>query len=196
MRLSTSRTRPTEPHKFSGGCPAYSPANSVAVNCGGLGYTTTCGVPFLADDTPCDPGDAIPEGKLYCRTNIKGPEGGYSYPTDRAIAGTADQPIFQVKMHSVSKRNSAGLVWNGLVAKLCRKTTQTPRSSGDCASSKSAVCRNLVKGSEIACVPMKRRKYTDETLTLETNGKPRTRKSSPLIVLEKITFDYGTLPRT
>lgn len=68
----------------------------MAVNCGGGGYTSTCGVQFLADDTPCEPGDAIPAGAPYCRTNIKGPDGGYAYTTDRTVNGTADPTIFEV----------------------------------------------------------------------------------------------------
>lgn len=84
----------------SGGCSTYSASNSVAVNCGGGSYQSTCGVQFLADETPCDPGDVIPAGSPYCRTNIKGPEGGYFYPTDHTVAGTADSTIFQVSTHA------------------------------------------------------------------------------------------------
>jgi hypothetical protein len=71
------------------------------VNCGGDGYVSTCGVNFLPDDLPCDPGNTIPEGAPYCRTNIKGPAGGYSYQkpsTDPPIAGTADPHLFEVSV--------------------------------------------------------------------------------------------------
>lgn len=62
---------------------------------------STCGVHFLPDNTACNPGDTIPDGQPYCRTNIKGPAGGYSYfkpSTDPPITGTADPRIFEVRI--------------------------------------------------------------------------------------------------
>ncbi|GAQ79894.1 hypothetical protein KFL_000400380 [Klebsormidium nitens] len=94
----------------TGPCPLWSPpfAFSVAINSAGPRYVSSCGVVFEDDSnnssrcsdgvsslTPVTQAGIMPPGRTWCRTNIKGPTGGYQYDTPNGIFDTSDPTIFQ-----------------------------------------------------------------------------------------------------